>query len=513
MVSAERIKTNKCLMKAFNLEDFLDPSKLTHEELAYYNLLSRSFDKTINTYLEWLDTKEAQQLFYEDIQYNEQLFKDVDIHEIINDTSVSANKIIEKVYEQGLKKGYKDIRRRYVLNEPAERGLIFLKDYNFQLIKNVNDDLAKTIRGHIAQGVAEGQSMYEVQQSILETSRVALKDKTLSAYDRASMIARTETARAMSQGSLQAYANYGVKQVKILTAGDDNVCPICREAETKIFEISDELEIVPFHPCCRCSVTAHIKDLTDLPYEPIKNPEILCCAPLKRIGNTNYDDAKVNPETEFEDISNKGFIEYVDNNGRRHKIKVKCIESSIVEFGDEEEIGEKLDDEECYQYQILDENDNVRVNIYKSKTHGQFSMSHLMSIYDKLNSKLISGCGEIILSNQELKDKSGGFVLPSSTHRINIMGITDSYDIESVLIHEMAHSFDFCNNHLSNTKKYKELAKKFPSEDNPLDEDDSRYFSEDFAYAIESIIMFPTRYMVYGDEKTEYLYKLLGIYK
>ena len=58
----------------------------------------------------------------------------------------------------------------------------------------------------------------------------SLTGKTLSARQRAMMIARTETARAMTQGRLQSYANYGVHEVKILTAGDENVCPVCLEA-------------------------------------------------------------------------------------------------------------------------------------------------------------------------------------------------------------------------------------------------------------------------------------------
>ena len=144
------------------------------------------------------------------------------------------------------------------------------------------------------------------------------------------------------------------------------------------------------------------------------------------------------------------------------------------------------------------------VTIYKSKDHNQFSMSQLMGVYDNLNKILVKDCNEIILSNHVLED-SGGFVLESNPHRIHIMGITGEEHMESVLIHEMAHSFDMCNN-ISGSEEYKELAREHPSMLNPYHVTDEKYFAEDFAYSIEEL------YTDFGSSvKTIYLYKLLGI--
>ncbi|MBE6500639.1 MAG: hypothetical protein E7Z80_08895 [Methanobrevibacter thaueri] len=195
----------------------------------------------------------------------------------------------------------------------------------------------------------------------------------------------------------------------------------------------------------------------------------------------------------------------IDNDGQTHKVRVKCKESSIVDFGDEKDIGKKLAAEECYEYQILDNAGNLKVTIYKSKSHNQFSMSQLMGVYDNLNKVLVKDCNEIILSNHVLND-SGGFVLESNPHRVHIMGITSEPHMESVLIHEMAHSFDMSNN-ISGSNDYKELALKHPSKLNPYNENHEKFFVEDFAYSIEDLY---SDFLPHVD-KTIYLYKLLGI--
>ena len=134
-------------------------------------------------------------------------------------------------------------------------------------------------------------------------------------------------------------------------------------------------------------------------------------------------------------------------------------------------------------------------------------MSQLISVYDNLNKTLIKDCREIILSNHVVDD-NGGFVLESNPHRIHIMSITDAFYLESIMIHEMAHVFDMVNK-ISSSKIYIDLANKFPFLGFPLDKSDNHYYAEHFAYSIE--LLFSDHVSL--DEKTIYLYKLLGIIK
>ena len=294
MVSPARIKTNRLLAKAFNLNDFLDPTRLAHDELQYYNELTRLFDKIISHHIDWLDSPEARKVFYEKIQNNEEYFQtiDSDLDDIIRDTSLSADRIIEKIYRKGLSYGYKDINRLPVFNDACKYGLKATQEYNFELISNVSNDLRDTIKHHIFRAVAEGQTVHEVARAITDSGLKPLEGKTLTAYQRASLIARTEIARAMTTGRLQSYANYGVEKVKILTAGDNHVCPICLEAAhvfngekthdnivgERVYDLDKASDLVPFHPACRCSVIAHIEHYNDIPQKPIDVPKIMNCA-------------------------------------------------------------------------------------------------------------------------------------------------------------------------------------------------------------------------------------------
>lgn len=87
--------------------------------------------------------------------------------------------------------------------------------------------------------------MPEVAKRILAATDNSLTGKTLTARQRAMMIARTETARAMTQGRLQSYANYGVREVKILTAGDEKVCAICRKQKQKYLRLKKQVILFP----------------------------------------------------------------------------------------------------------------------------------------------------------------------------------------------------------------------------------------------------------------------------
>lgn len=100
----------------------------------------------------------------------------------------------------------------------------------------------------------------EVRQAFLATegqhwtdqvSRTGLKDP----QTRAAMIARTEVARAVNAGVLQAYKDCGVTFKHLLVAPDDRKCKVCKTASAQgvipldgIYQGGNP----PFHPRCRC---------------------------------------------------------------------------------------------------------------------------------------------------------------------------------------------------------------------------------------------------------------------
>ena len=487
MSSEARVQTNRLLAKAFDLNDFLDPTRLAHDELQYYNDITRALDKTIDKYVEWLDTEEARELFHEGVKAKKEYFDaiDKDLDDIIQDTSLSADGIIEKIYQKGLNYGYKDINRLPVFNDACKYGLKATQEYNFDLISNVSDDLRESIKHHIFRGVGEGQSVQQVAKALVDSGLKPLEGKTLSAYQRASLIARTEIARSMTTGRLQAYANYGVKKVKILTAGDEHVCPICLKAAhkfngemsienvsgDKLYTLEEASDLVPFHPACRCSVMAYIEHY-QLPKETLNDPDVICCAPLNnrfQYNLFNYDDDAYH---EFNKISEEGYISFRDDDNYLHQFRVKCKKNSKVKFH-----GELDDNEKFYEYQIFNDGEKKPfLTIYRSHDHQGLSVSQVLKIHQSLPNKLTKNCKQIRLSNQELPEK-GGYVHPKFPTEINILANVEQEDMDYVVIHEMAHVFDITNGVLSNSEEYiKAYYKDLERSMELLDNKDKWYF-------------------------------------
>ena len=516
MVSPARIKTNRLLAKAFDLNNFLDPTRLAHDELQYYNDLTRLFDKIISHHINWLDSPEARKVFYEDIQNREEYFNtiDSDLDDIIRDTSLSADRIIEKVYRKGLSHGYKDINRLPVFNDACKYGLKATQEYNFELIRNVSDDLKDSIRHHIFRGIAEGQSIHEVARAITDSGLQPLKNKTLSAYQRASLIARTEIARSMTTGRLQSYANYGVKKVKILTAGDDNVCPICRKAEKKIYTLEAASNLIPFHPACRCSVIAHIEH-EKIPDKLINDPNIMCCAPLKGDIQSTFDNYDDDAKAEFERLSGEKYISYKDDYGDFHEFEIRCTEIATEDFPKTSLRNREI----CYKYEILDNSRNPMVTILRSHERQGISIKQVLKIYDSLPKVLTKNCEKIVLSSQKFKGRdSGGYVHPDFPETINILGNVGMDDMEYMVIHEMAHSFDFSNGVLSNSRghngfisKFKEDLKKSIQNNPDCSNDDIIHYVSRYSHE-KTVIDINEKYP-YAEDFAECIYELLCNHK
>ena len=68
---------------------------------------------------------------------------------------------------------------------------------------------------------------------------------------RAEMIARTETARAVSEGTLEGYGEAGVEKIRFMSSAD--ACIVCLGYDGNVWTRAEGEEIIPVHPSCRCS--------------------------------------------------------------------------------------------------------------------------------------------------------------------------------------------------------------------------------------------------------------------
>ena len=51
-MSTSRLETTRLLAKVFNIEDFLSPDSLSHDELNYYNSITRVLDRHVDKYVD-----------------------------------------------------------------------------------------------------------------------------------------------------------------------------------------------------------------------------------------------------------------------------------------------------------------------------------------------------------------------------------------------------------------------------------------------------------------------------
>ncbi len=270
-----------------DLTDLHIPSnkRLTRGEQQYLRRLLSGLDNQMLTVSEWLGTDEAKRFFrtrHDDIA---EFFQESGIRNelqgIINSNVTNSDDFIEKFYKVGSRLGYSDIHKK-LLYTPADREALYhVTQYNFELIRDLNTTLYEGIQETLFNAVAAGQGADVTTRDILALGIKPLPLKNnegevvrlISPYARARMIARTEHARAVNTGTLQAYSNYGVEKVEIITVGDSLVCDDCIDLQdNNPYTLEEAMNLLPVHPNCRCSYGPVVE--TPL-YFPEDNPVIV----------------------------------------------------------------------------------------------------------------------------------------------------------------------------------------------------------------------------------------------
>jgi SPP1 gp7 family putative phage head morphogenesis protein len=121
--------------------------------------------------------------------------------------------------------------------------LQYASDYKYSWIKGINETTRSQTQQAIADWIKEGTPL-----DALET-----KLSTIYSPARAERIAATEVTRVYAAGNQQAWESTEVvSAMKIQTAQDDLVCPICGPLAEMEIGIGDTDAMPPFHVSCRC---------------------------------------------------------------------------------------------------------------------------------------------------------------------------------------------------------------------------------------------------------------------
>ena len=269
MISKDRIITNHLLMDELIVKYTFDSF-----ENNYFIGLMQLINQQLDNGIDWLNSQEARDFFYGEIKYQQEVFQSLESQwdRILNGKYETIDDIINEVYDYGKIQGYQDIQSRLRYTEADKLALTSTRNYNYQLIRKLDGELRRSIKNRIFQGVISGENPRALAPKLVDLGLEPLPNSTLSARQRAVMIARTEVSRAQNTGILQSYVNEGYDEVKILTAEDSNVCYLClknayefnendkitfenrgKELVHNIQSLIKRKQYVPLHPQCRCT--------------------------------------------------------------------------------------------------------------------------------------------------------------------------------------------------------------------------------------------------------------------
>ena len=290
MISEERIKTNQLLIDELNYnEELVIKQNDDGYNNRYFRELMQIVNRQINESIEWLDTQDAKDFFYGESDNQKNFFEKLESQweRILSGKYDKIEDIIQECYEYGKLHAYSDIEEHLKYTEADKLALTHVRNYNFNLIKKLNGELKQSIKNRIFQAVISGENPNSLAPKLVELGLKPLLNSTLSARQRAAMIAKTETSRAQNTGMLQSYVNEGYTEVKILTAEDSNVCYLClqnayefNEEDEVVFDnrgnvkvhniksLINKKQYVPLHPNCRCTYLS----VWETKKNPPKNP-------------------------------------------------------------------------------------------------------------------------------------------------------------------------------------------------------------------------------------------------
>ena len=287
----EELITNHLLLDYFDMWDEFDITKVDDPKtIRYYDLLENHIKNQIDAGIKWLESDEARDYFFGEAEYQREVFRALEDEwdEILSTKYPSVDALLDEVYRRGKAKGYTDMRERIRYTEADKQALRIARNYNYHLIKKIDNNTRNQIKNKITEAVIAGEHPYIVAPKILNVAEEKLQGTNFTPKQRATMIARTEISRVQNTGILQSYINEGYTEVKILTAGDSKVCNLCLQYA---FEYEEDAEInydnhgeerthnilklikggkfPPFHPVCRCTYLSVWKTKREPPKDPV----------------------------------------------------------------------------------------------------------------------------------------------------------------------------------------------------------------------------------------------------
>lgn len=144
--------------------------------------------------------------------------------------SVKINSFVNKFYNKGLEQAEVQFNMNFFSNQVEVEAL---KNYTFDLVKGMTDEMVSDLRQEIQRGVLNNESVDQIKKRVNGVFKG--DNPTRFRYeDRLKSIARTESNRAENMGHLEGAQQSGVNLVKYLdVTEDERTSGICSEMHKK----------------------------------------------------------------------------------------------------------------------------------------------------------------------------------------------------------------------------------------------------------------------------------------
>ena len=135
---------------------------------------------------------------------------------------------------------------------PVSQAITWAEKHGAKLVTQMDQETKRRLAHVVGDGIKNKRGIPGLSRDIRDTFSLMTKH-------RSELIARTETANALSQASLDTMKEMGIDGKEWVTAGDDLVSDECNENEAQgviplANQFSGGVGAPPQHPDCRCAI-------------------------------------------------------------------------------------------------------------------------------------------------------------------------------------------------------------------------------------------------------------------
>ena len=254
---------------------------LSPAEHYYLNALQDGIDEQISSVIDWIEKHKKDLDNLDDKSEFEEYYLGSSLEEVwLTLLSSNVNKGVKPLYNfyrNGGDLAYTHMNKSSMFLDSDKKALDNLNNYVGSVVNSINGEFAYGVKNLIGESI-ESNRVEELNTDLLELRSKPI-DSRFSVDTRCLFTAKTEYARCINTGLLQAYSNYGVDDYDWITSGLPTTCKQCVYLEANSpYTLDEIIRLACPHVNCVCSFKANLPNNL----HPTTNPRIVDLTPKKK---------------------------------------------------------------------------------------------------------------------------------------------------------------------------------------------------------------------------------------